>query len=365
MRTFFYAVVCVLAIASPAYAQTTAAAHVGTVIAQERPIVRSEEFVGRVEAVERVDLRARITGYLKAVLFKEGDTVKEGAPLFRIEQEPFQAAVQQARGALLRAQADYANATLQAQRAQELTKTNATSFAERDRKVAEQKKAQGDVVTADANLQTAQINLGYTEITAPIGGIVGRTRVTRGNVVGPDSGVLTTIVTEDPMYIVFPVSQRDFLRLEGERQKLGERLVVRLVFSNGQTYGHTGKIDFVDIAVDRATDSVTVRADIPNPAGALIDGQLVRVLVEGDKPDMRILISQSALIADQQGVYVFVVTDGKAVVRRLKTGGEKGSDIIVESGLKPGDQVIVEGMETLRPGASVLPSLAQPALNRS
>ena len=365
MRVLVYAAAWLAAVTLSAGAQTPAPARVGTVIAQERPIVRGTEFVGRIEAVERVDVRARVTGYLDAVLFKEGDTVKEGTPLFRIEQDPFQAAVQQAQGALLRAQADYTNAALQAQRAEELVKTNVTSLAERDRKVADQKKAQGDVVTASANLKTAQINLGYTDITTPISGMVGRARATRGNVVGPDSGILTTIVSQDPMYVVFPVSQRDFLRLEGEREKLGEHLVVKLVFSDGQTYAQTGKINFVDVIVDRATDSVTVRADVPNPADKLIDGQLVRVLVEGDKPDLRILIPQSALIADQQGVYVFVVEDGKAVVRRVKTAGENGSDIIVESGLKPGEQVIAEGMETLRPGAPVSPSPAQPALNRS
>ncbi len=365
MRVLFYAAGLLLSVLAPAFSQSSTPARVGTVLAQERPITRGKEFVGRVEAVNRVEIRARVTGYLDAVLFKEGETVKEGAPLFRIEQDPFQAAVQQAQGAVLRAQADFTNAALQAQRAEELVKTNVTSVAERDRKVAEQKKAQGDVVTADANLKTAQINLGYTDITAPITGMVGRARLTKGNVVSPDSGVLTTIVSQDPMYVVFPVSQRDFLNLESEREKLGERLVVKLVFSDGQTYGETGKINFVDVTVDRATDSVTVRATMPNPGSKLIDGQLVRVLVEGDKPDMRILIPQSALIADQQGVFVFVVEDGKAVTRRLKTGGESGADVIVESGLKPGEQVIAEGVESLRPGAPVSASPVQPALNRS
>jgi membrane fusion protein (multidrug efflux system) len=138
MRALVYAAAWLAAVTLSAGAQTPAPARVGTVIAQERPIVRGAEFVGRIEAPERVDVRARVTGYLDAVLFKEGDTVKEGAPLFRIEQDPFQAAVQQAQGALLRAQADYTNATLQAQRAEELVKTNVTSVAERVRKVAVQ-----------------------------------------------------------------------------------------------------------------------------------------------------------------------------------------------------------------------------------
>ena len=306
-----------------------------------------------------------MTGYLEAVLFKEGDTVKEGDALFRIEQGPFQAAVQQSQGAVFRAQADYANAVAQAQRAEELAKTNVTSLAERDRKVAEQKKAQGDIMTADADLKTARINLTYTEISAPIVGMVGRTRVTKGNVVGPDSGVLTTIVSQDPMYVVFPVSQREFLRLEGERQKLGDRFGVKVAFSDGTLYDRNGRIDFIDVTVDRATDTVTVRASMPNPAGRLIDGQLVRVVVQGDKPDMRILIPQSALIADQQGVYLFVVEDGKAAIRRVTTAGESGTETIVETGLKPGDQVIVEGVESLRAGSPVAASPMPPALSRS
>jgi membrane fusion protein (multidrug efflux system) len=162
--------------------------------------------VGRIEAPSRVEVRARVTGYFDAVLFKEGERVREGNLLYRIDQAPFQAAVQQAQGALLRAQATYTNASLQAARAEELVKTSATPVAERDKRVAERQSSQGDVVTAEANLRTAEINLGYTEIKAPINGIVGKTAVTKGNLVGPDSGVLTTIVSQDPMYVAFPVS---------------------------------------------------------------------------------------------------------------------------------------------------------------
>jgi membrane fusion protein (multidrug efflux system) len=195
--------------AASADAQTqapTTAVPVGVVAAEKQPVARSAEFVGRIEAPSRVEVRARVTGYLDAVLFREGERVREGDPLYRIDQAPFQAAVQQAQGALLRAQATYTNASLQAARAEELVKTSATPVAERDKRVAERQSSQGDVVTAEANLRTAEINLGYTEIKAPINGIVGKTAVTKGNLVGPDSGVLTTIVSQDPMYVAFPVS---------------------------------------------------------------------------------------------------------------------------------------------------------------
>ncbi|VFU09403.1 efflux RND transporter periplasmic adaptor subunit [Methylocella tundrae] len=352
--------------ASTALAQAPAATRVGTVLAAKEPINPAQEFVGRVEAVERVSVRARITGYLHEVLFKEGELVKEGAPLYRIEPEPFQAAVQQAQGALVKAQGQVANASAQLERAETLLKTQAGSAAVRDQRTAEEQTARGDALVAQANLQTAQINLGYTEIKAPISGMIGRTSVTKGNVVGPDSGILTTIVSQDPMYVTVPVSQREFLQLKANERRAGTAdMIVTLRFSNGAAYEFPGKINFVDVSVDRATDSVMVRASVPNPQGRLIDGQLVKVSVQGAKPEEKILVPQSALIADQQGVYVFVVEDGKAAVRRLKIGGESGPNAIVESGLSAGEQVIVEGMEALRPGAAVIASPAAKTPGRS
>jgi membrane fusion protein (multidrug efflux system) len=248
-----------------------------------------------------------------------------------------------------------------------LVRTDAAARAQLDRNVAAEKGAQGEVITADANLKTASINLGYTEITAPISGQIGRSRFTKGNVVGPDSGPLTEIVSRDPMYVTFPVSQREFLKIqhEEERKKLAQALAVRIRFSDNSLYDQTGQINFVDVKVDRATDTVLVRATVPNPNGALIDGQLVRVSVESDKPEEKVLVPQSALIVDQQGPYVFVAEDGKAAVKRVKLGGESGPYAIVENGLKGGEQVIVQGMESLRPGTPVLASPAQPPLERS
>jgi membrane fusion protein (multidrug efflux system) len=233
-----------------------------------------------------------------------------------------------------------------------------------DVRVADEKSAQGNVVIADANLKTANVNLGYTEITAPITGEVGRTKITKGNVVGPDSGPLTVIVSRDPMYVTFPVSQREFLKVkeQTERKALEQSLAVRIRFSDGSTYDQTGRIDFVDVTVDRATDTVLVRATFPNPKGRLIDGQLVRVSVEADKPEEKVLVPQTALIVDQQGTYVFLVQDGKAVVQRVKLAGESGPYMIVENGLKGGEQVIVQGLESLRPGTPVIASPAPPPL---
>jgi len=357
-------VLCLIVGVSNGWAQQPTAVPVGTVTAELRPITRATEFVGRIEAIQRVEIRARVTGFLQEVLFTEGTQVKEGDVLYRIERDTFQAAVQQAQGALYEAQGTYANATAQRARTEELVKTATASRALLDERVANEREAQGQVVKADANLKTATVNLGYTEIIAPISGEIGRTKVTKGNVVGPDSGQLTIIVSRDPMYVTFPVSQREFLKVEEQEASKARKqaLSVRIKFSDGSAYDQTGKINFVDVTVDRATDTVTVRATLPNPNGALIDGQLVRVSVEAEKPEEKVLVPQSALIVDQQGTYVFLVVDGKAEVRRVKLGGESGPYAIVDDGLKGGEQVVVQGMESLRPGTPVVASPAPPPL---
>jgi membrane fusion protein, multidrug efflux system len=357
---------CIAQISHAGAQQQPSAIPVATVAAELRPITQATEYVGRVEGMERVDIRARVTGFLQQVLFKEGGLVKEGDILYNIEPDTFQAAVMQARGALLEAQAKYANATAQRARTEELVKTNTAAQATLDRDIAAEKTAQGEVIVASANLKTAEINLGYTDITAPISGEVGRSRFTRGNVVGPDSGPLTEMVSRDPMYVTFPVSQREFLKVqeEEERKKQQQALAVRIRFSDGSTYGQMGQINFVDVKVDRATDTVLMRATLPNPNGTLIDGQLVRVSLEAEKPVDKVLVPQSALIVDQQGTYVFVVEDGKATIKRVKLGGESGPDAIVDGGLKGGEQVIVQGMESLRPGTPVIASPAPPQVSQ-
>jgi membrane fusion protein, multidrug efflux system len=342
---------------TPAQAQQGAAPQavpVGTVAAERKPVSRASDFVGRVEAINRVQVRARVTGYLDAVLFKEGDTIKENAPVYQLEKGQFEASVKQAEGALERAKAAKVLTAVQLTRAEDLFKRGSGTEVTRDQTLAADQQAAGSILEAEANLQTAKINLGYTDITSPIAGKIGRTSVTKGNVVGPDTGALTTIVSQDPMYVTFPVSQRDFLRAQqtGNRPNLQD-LKVRLRYSDGTEYAETGTLNFVDVSVDRSTDTVTVRATVPNPKGGLIDGQLMRVVVEADKPEEKIVIPQSALIADQQGVYVFVVEDGKAAVRRVKTGAGHGTGVVIEEGLKGGELVIVQGLQSVRPGAPV------------
>ena len=227
--------------------------------------------------------------------FKEGDVVKEGAPLYRIEQGLFQAAVEQAQGALERSKAAKVLTALQLDRAETLLKSKSGTEVARDQARAADQQANGTILTDEANLKTAQINLGYTDITSPITGRIGRTNVTKGNTVGPDSGVLALIVSQDPMYVTFPVSQRELMEAEKRGQTTNVKdIKVSIRFSDGSSYDQIGTINFVDVTVDRSTDTVIVRATMPNPKGTLIDGQLVRVTLESGTPDEKIVIPQAA-----------------------------------------------------------------------
>ncbi|MBV9970582.1 MAG: efflux RND transporter periplasmic adaptor subunit [Xanthobacteraceae bacterium] len=354
-----------LVLPASAQQQQPAAVPVGVVKAERKPIADTLDFVGRVDAINRVEIKARVTGFLEEVLFKEGDPVKEGAPLYRIEQGLFQAAVEQAQGSLERSKASKALTEIQLQRAQDLMDKNAGTVVARDQAKAADQQAKGALLSDEANLATAKINLGYTEINAPIAGKISKTNVTKGNVVSPSTGTLTTIVSQDPMYVSFPVSQRDFLKARESGNKVDVTGInVRLRFADNTYYDQIGRINFVDVSVDRATDTVLVRATFPNPTGALVDGQLVRVTAETGTPTEKIVVPQAALIADQEGVYVFVVEDGKATVRRLKVSGEIGADAIVEQGLSGGELVIVQGLQGVRPGAAVRATPIQNALKQ-
>ena len=356
MRAIVLGIIFVYALSPPAYSQqgAPAAIPVSTVVAERQAISKSLEFVGRVEAINRVDIRARVKGYLEAVLFKEGDLVQEGAPLYRIEKGLFQAAVEQAQGALETSRAQYDLAVKNRKRQEDLYARNVSAGKALDDAIAAEGETKGAIMTNEANLQTAQINLGYTDIVAPISGKIGRTSLTKGNVVGPESGVLTQIVSQDPMYVTFPVSQRVFLEsAPAGRQAEVKGIKVQIRFSDGSIYEQVGEINFIDVSVDRTTDTVLARATFPNPKDVLIDGQLVRVTVESGTPQEKVVIPQAALIADQEGVYVFIVENGKAVVRRVKPGSESGTNVVIESGLNGGELVIVEGLQGVRPGIAV------------
>ncbi len=357
-------VLCVAVLAAgqalPAAAQDTAApaVTVGTVPAKLQSIAKTMDFVGRVKAIQRVDITARVKGYLQSVLFKEGDAVKEGDQLYQIEPDEYQTAVKQAQGAVEQGQAALTLAVLQAKRAAELYAKNTGTEVARDQTVAEVARAKGSIIIDQANLAAANLNLSYTQIASPISGRISLTNVTKGNVVGPDSGVLTTIVSLDPIHVQFPVSQREFLKAQESGKPVDTGTIKVLIrFADGSEYPFPGRIDFIDVKVDTGTDTVIARAVLPNPNGVLVDGQFVSVVLESGTSQEKIVVPQSALLADQAGTYVFVVVDGKAVQKRVKLGGDSGTNSIVTEGLAEGDLVIVEGLQAVRPNA---PVTAQP-----
>jgi len=367
MRVSIGLVLLICALAAPSLAQqpAPAAVPVGTVAAARKPIAKVVDFVGRIQAPERVEVQARITGYLENVQFKEGDTVKEGQPLYQIEKDLFQAAVDQAQGALAASQSKKLLTAIQYERAEQLMKTSAGTVTARDQALTADRAADAQILIDQANLDTAKTNLSYTQIASPISGKIGRTAITKGNVVSPQSGTLTTIVSQDPMYVLFPVSERQLMqaRRAGDANDV-TGIKVKVRFPDGSTYDHVGQIDFVDVTVDRATDTVQVRAVFPNPTGTLIDGQLVAVNLETGQPQEQVVVPQAALITDQQGVYVFIVENGKVAIRRVKTGGPTGEDIVVTQGLSGGEEVIVEGLQTIRAGMAVQANPVTPNLKQ-
>lgn len=369
MRVIACILLALWGISSAANAQsagTPAAIPVGVIIAERKPVTKTLDFVGRVEATQRVEVKARITGYLEDVEFKEGEFVKEGAPLYGIEKGLFQAAVEQAQGELTKSKAAKVLTEVQLQRAEELLAKGSGTTVARDQALAADQSAQGAILVDEANLQTAKINLGYASIASPIAGKVGKTNITKGNVVTPQSGPLTVIVSQDPMYVTFPVSQREFLSAQQAGHSVDiTGIKVALRYADGSVYKYPGKINFVDVSVDRATDTVLARASFPNPDAGLIDGQLVSVVLESGTAEQKIVIPQAALISDQEGVYVFIVSDGKAVVRRVKTAGPSGTGVVVEQGLTGGEQVIVEGIQGLRRDVAVQATPLPPAPDRS
>lgn len=350
--------------ATEAQARPPATPSVTVAKVERKPITDAAEFVGRIEAIDEVAIRARVQGFLERRLFDEGDTVKTGKLLYIIERAPYQAQVQQREADVARAEANALNAAIQLERVQELAEQNAVSEAEVDERVAANGVAQAAVQQAEAALREARINLGYTEVEAPVDGRIGRTAYTIGNLVSPASGALTTLVSVDPMYVTFPVSQEEILQVQRQAARRGEDpgdVVVRLRFADGSEYPHTGHVDFLAPQVDPSTDTLTVRAVVPNPDGVLVDNQFADVRVEEKDPTRALVVPQVALQFDQTGTFVLVVNDkNKVQVRHITVGTNVEGEAVVEKGLEEGERVITQGIQAVQPGQTVKPTAAPP-----
>ena len=347
---------------------------VGVVRARETAITETSEFVGRIQAIERVSLTARVTAFLDQRLFVEGTEVKSGDLLYRLERAPFEAAVQQQEAAVADTSARLANANIQLSRAQSLLSTPAGQRSNVDDAVANQRSLAAQVLSAQAQLQAAQINLAYTDIRAPIAGKISRTSITVGNVVSPSSGPLASIVSQDPMYVLFPVASRTLTELQKRYADKGgtKAVVVRLRLPDGTLYDREGHIDYVEPSVSATTDTILMRARIANPprgptdAGGqverpLVDGAFVTVLVEGVQPVMALGIPRKAVLSDQLGDYVYVVgADNRVEQRRIQFGQSTPTTAVIAGGLKDGELIIADGIQRVRPGIEVSPGPASP-----
>ncbi len=335
-------------------------APVGYVVAKEQPVTLTNELPGRTTAFETSDVRPQVNGLITQRLFVEGDVVREGQPLYRIDPAPYQAQVASARAALARARASIASTAALARRYGELVKINAIARQEVENAQTSAAQARADVAAQQAALRTAEIDLARTTIRAPITGRIGRSVFTTGALVSASqTGALATIQRLDPIYVDIQEPSAELLKLR--RQIMSGQLTrngnarVKLTLEDGSEYGPQGTLRFADVTVDPTTGSQVIRALFPNPNGLLLPGMFLRAsLVEGTRANA-MLVPQRAVSRDEKGqATVMVIGAGdKVEPRTLQTGRSIGDNWLVTGGLKPGDRIIVEGGMMLRPGMPV------------
>ncbi len=319
-----------------------------------RSVPSTVEIPGRMQAVRTAQVRARVEGVVEKRLFTEGSEVKAGMPLFRIDPRTLQANLASADAAVAKAQADATMNGITVARLRNLLPAKAVSQQEYDLAVAKQKLAEADVASAQAARSRARIDLENSTVPAPISGRIGRALVTEGALVGKGEATpLATIEQLDPIWVNFAQSSADFLRLRNS-QKAAAGLPVKLVLEDGREYPQAGRLMFQDMAIDPATGSVGLRAEFPNPQRELLSGQFVSVRLPVTQATEQITVPQRAVQASAQGQVIMIVTpDGKLAPLPVKTGGLSGADWVIASGLKGGEQVVVNGLQKARPGMPV------------
>jgi len=337
---------------------------VGVVTVAPQPVGITAELPGRLEAARTAQVRARAAGIVHRRLFREGSDVKAGQALFEIDAAPYRAALQSAQAQQARAQANLTQASAQAERYKPLLEANAISKQDYVNAVAAQKQAEADVAAGRAAVQTAQINLGYASVTAPISGRIGRALVTEGALVGQGEATPLAMIQQiNPMLVNFTQSTTEVLRLRKglasgqlKRAAGGDAASVRIVLEDGSEYAQAGKLLFSDLTVDTTSGQITLRAEVPNPDGILLPGMYVRVRFEEAQANSAIVLPQQAVMRSSQGDSVMVVgPDNKVSPRPVRVGPAQGGQWIVLDGLKPGETVMVDGFQKLRGPAPVKP----------
>lgn len=330
------------------------------------------EAVGQTRGHEEIEISARVEGFLETMNFKEGTFVKKGQVLYTIDSRPFRASLAQAQASAAQAQADLVRKQQDVKRYEPLVAKNAVSVQEYETSVAEEKAQVSAVAAAKAAAERASVELGYTTVTAPADGLIGATLVHPGTLVGKGANtVLTRMSQVDPIAVRFSISERDYLGLAKKRQAAladagasdggvtpGGAAVFKLILADGSTHPHDGKLSFVDRNVNPTTGTILVEAEFPNPGGVVRPGQFAKVRVEvGQKKDAVLVARRS--VADQQGItnVAVVKPDDTVEIRPVKTIERVGDLWVLESGVKPGERVVVEGLQKVKPNAKVKPEL--------
>jgi membrane fusion protein (multidrug efflux system) len=336
-----------------------------------RQISETVEYVGQTVAVNDVSLRAQVSGYLLEKTFDEGQDVEQGAELFIIDPALYEAGVAATEGAVAEAKAEVLRTDKDLKRYRTLVKSQSISQQQLDKAEVESLQASAHLKTVEAQLLKAQIDLSYTVIKAPFNGRIGRASASVGDLVAPQSGELARLVELNPIYANFSVSEKDVIAAKRRYQSGNsgvelDRIEVKLRLPDGSLYEHVGRVDFIDNVVDRRTGTVVLRARFDNPQKLLVPGLYVSTMLGREETTDKLIIPQSAVQEDQAGTFVMVVApDSKVELRRIQTGQAYAGELVVNSGLEPGEQVIVEGIQKVRPGVVVdaklapLPSMQQ------
>jgi RND family efflux transporter MFP subunit len=369
-----------LGCSSGAFAQQQAAAPpmVETAAVKLAEVNTQAEFVGSVVAAQQVDLMARVEGFLDKVNFTEGSFVQADSVAFIIEKDTYQAAVQGAKAQLdsataaeASAEANLKLADITLTRQKELVRTNAVpqssvdqAQAQRDSAAASVDQAKAQILLMQSQLTTAQLNLSYTDVKAPIAGRIGKANITEGNLVSPQSGPLATIVQTDPIRVVFSISDREYLAVIPAQKAANNTSLAadaagfqpKLRLPDGTDYDQPGRIAFIDNTINPQTGTIAVYAEFPNPQLKLVPGQFVQVIVKSEESVQLPVVPASAILQDQQGAYVFGLGEGdRAEIRRVTLGQRVGTDWALTAGLVQGEIVIVSGIQKVEAGITVTP----------
>lgn len=334
---------------------------VEAVTAQE--VAGQTDFVGRTEASQRVDVRARVSGTLLKRPFEEGHEVEEGAVLFEIDPAEFQANLLAAEAQVAKAQASFNENDRSLKRYEVLLEREAASEAQYDIAKSKADQSKADVSAAEADVERAKLDLGYATITSPIAGRTGISDVDVGNLIGPDSGVLVTVLDLDPIDVIFSVGERDYLNyVEAKKAGTAEDFTPQIRLANNKLYEFPGEVAVIDNKVDPATGTINIRLTFPNPDRILVPGQYVSVLLTRATPEKRVVIPQSAVQENQAGPFVLIVDgEGRIEARPIKTGDRIETGVVVLEGLREGETLVVQGIQKVRPGAEVNVSYLAPA----